>query len=137
MRSNITSSEPARVLLVDDNEAVLARASAVLSGDDCLVVGAARSGPAALEAAVNLRPDVIVLDISMPGMSGLEVASSLKEAGSLAAVVFLTVHHEEEFVQAARHAGGIGYVTKLRLVSDLTFAVREALAGRSFVSPIR
>jgi DNA-binding NarL/FixJ family response regulator len=134
MPSSTTSCEP-RVLLVDDNEAMLARAASVLSRV-CLVVGAAKGGQAALEAARNLHPDVIVLDISMPGMTGLEIASCLREAGSTAALVFLTVHNEEEIVSAAMAAGGIGYVVKSRLASDLVVAVREAIAGRPFVSPI-
>jgi DNA-binding NarL/FixJ family response regulator len=83
-----------------------------------------------------LLPDVIVLDISMPGMTGLEVAASLREEGLTAAVVFLTVHDDEEFVIAARQAGGTGYVVKLRLASDLKLAVQEARAGRSFVSTL-
>jgi two-component system response regulator NreC len=134
MPSSTTSCEP-RVLLVDDNEAMLARAASALT-PGCLVVGAAKEGQSALEAARNLHPDVIVLDISMPGMSGLEIASCLREAGSTAALVFLTVHDEEEIVSAAKAAGGIGYVVKSRLVSDLAVAVREAVAGRPFVSPI-
>ena len=78
-----------------------------------------------------------MLDISMPGMTGLEVADSLRKAGSTAAVVFLTVHDGEEFILAARAAGGIGYVVKPRLGSDLVFAVQEARAGRPFVSATR
>src|SRR4030095_1396843 len=117
MQSSTTSSEPARVLLVDDNQAMLARARAVLT-PGCVVVGSAKDGPAALEAARTLRPDVIVLDISMPGMTGLEVAFYLRKAGSKAALVFLTVHDEEDFVEAARAAGGMGYVVKPRLASD-------------------
>jgi DNA-binding NarL/FixJ family response regulator len=123
-----------RILLVDDNEEMLIRAEAVLTAP-CEVVGFARDGGAALAAARSLHPDVIVLDISMPGMNGLELAARLRESGSTAAVVFLTVHHEQEFVTAARAAGGIGYVVKPRLASDLMLAVREALAGREFVSP--
>jgi DNA-binding NarL/FixJ family response regulator len=134
MLSSTTSSELVRVLLVDDNEAMLARAAAVLT-HECEVVGAAKDGRAALKAAELLHPDVIVLDISMPGMTGLEVAMCLRRAGSTAAVVFLTVHDEEEFVRAARAAGGLGYVVKPRLASDLMIAVREARAGHSFVSP--
>jgi DNA-binding NarL/FixJ family response regulator len=126
----------ARVLLVDDNEAMLARASAVLASG-CDVVGTARDGQAALAAAAALDPDVIVLDISMPGMSGLEVAARLRRSGSKAGLVFLTVHDEEEFVLAAKAAGGKGYVVKGRLVSDLLKAVQEVRAGRSFVSAIR
>ena len=131
-----TSSELVRVLLVDDNEAMLARAAAVLA-PGCVVVGAAKDGPAALRAAMSLQPHVIVLDISMHGMSGLDVATGLREASSTAALVFLTVHDEDEFVQAAKAAGGLGYVVKPRLASDLMHAVREARAGRPFVSPMR
>lgn len=129
------SSQPARVLLVDDNEAMLARAAAVLT-PGCLVVGKASDGRAALEAAMALQPDVIVLDISMPGMSGLELASCLHEAGSTAAVVFLSIYDEEDFVTAATTAGGTGYVVKRRIGSDLMLAVQEAVAGRPFVSPL-
>jgi len=127
-------TQPVRVLLVDDNEAVLARTAAVLT-PGCIIVGSAKDGPAAIKAAASLQPEVIVLDISMPGMTGLEVASLLRKAQSTAAVVFLTVHDEEEFVQAAKAVGGIGYVIKPRIASDLMKAVREAKAGRPFVSP--
>jgi DNA-binding NarL/FixJ family response regulator len=135
MLLNTISSEPARVLLVDDNEAMLARASAALSRG-CVVVGKVKDGRAALEAAATLRPDVIVLDISMVGMTGFDVARRLRDIGSTAAVVFLTVHDDEEFIAAAKAAGGIGYVVKPRLASDLMYAVKEAQAGRSFVSKL-
>ena len=136
MPSSTTLSEQPRVLLVDDNEAMLTRAAAVLT-PDCVVVGTARNGKAALEGAMTLRPDVIVLDVSMPGMTGFEVAASLRQAGSTAAVVFLTVHEEEDVIVAAKASGGIGYVAKPRLASDLLPAVLEARAGRPFVSAIR
>jgi DNA-binding NarL/FixJ family response regulator len=136
MQSSTTSSETPRVLLVDDNEAMLARSAAVLS-PYCIVVGTARDGRVALEAARTLQPDVIVLDISMPGMSGIELASRLRASGSRAALVFLTVHDDEELILAARDAGGIGYVVKPRLVVDLVRAVQEARAGRPFLSPLR
>jgi CheY-like chemotaxis protein len=126
----------ARVLLVDDNEEMLSRAAAVLR-TGCVVVGAVKDGPAALRAADALHPDVIVLDIGMAGMNGFEVATRLRESGSTAAVVFFTVHEDEEFVAAATAAGGIGYVTKPRLASDLPVAVREAKAHRSFRSARR
>ena len=136
MPSSTVSSKSARILLVDDNEAMLTRVAAVLTPSH-VVVGQVREGRAALEAAIALRPDVIVLDISMPGMSGLEVATCLRQAGSTAALVFLTVHEEEEIVLAARAAGGMAYVVKPRMISDLMIAVGEALAGRQFVSRIR
>jgi DNA-binding NarL/FixJ family response regulator len=128
-------SEPVRVLLVDDSDSMIARARAVLT-PECVVVGTANDGAAALDAVGTLRPDVVVLDISMPGMTGLEVASNLRHQGSKAAVVFLTVHDDEDFVAAAKQAGGTGYVVKRRLASDLMVAVQEARAGRSFVSSL-
>jgi CheY-like chemotaxis protein len=136
MLSSTTSSDPARVLIVDDNEEMLSRAAAVLK-PGCVVVGAVKDGPAALKLAGTLLPDVIVLDIGMSGMNGFEVASRLREAGSTAEVVFFTVHEDEEFIAAARAAGGIGYVVKPRLAADLLRAVREAKAHRPFVSAIR
>ncbi len=133
MRFGTTLSKQPRVLLVDDNQAILDRAKAVLS-PACAIVGAVKDGPAALEAAVTLRPDVIVLDISMPGMGGLEVASRLKAARSTAAIVFLTVYYDEEIVRAAKAAGGTAYVLKPRLASDLLAATLEANVGRRFLS---
>lgn len=135
MPSSITSSEPVRVLLVDDNQAILARVETVLS-PGCLVVGSATDGKTAVSAALALQPDVVVLDISMPGMSGFEVAARLRTEGSSAAVVFLTVHDEEEILAAAKQSGGVGYVVKPRIGSDLLTAVKEAHAGRSFISPL-
>jgi two-component system response regulator NreC len=126
--------EPVRVLLVDDNEGMLALATRVLR-NSCVIVGAVSDGAAAIEVAGLLRPHVIVLDISMHGMSGLQTASALRHAGSGAAVVFLTIHDEDEFIAAARAAGGTGYVLKPRLVSDLITAVHEARDGRRFESP--
>ena len=123
------TSEPPTVLLVDDNQTVLWRAKAVLSAR-CVVLGTALDGHAALEAAAALTPAVIVLDISMPGMNGFEVARRLRAAGSTAQLVFLTVHDEEELMLAARNAGAIGYVLKSRLSADLEVAVFEAQAGR-------
>jgi CheY-like chemotaxis protein len=129
-------SEPTRVLIVDDSEEVLVREAAALA-EGCVVVDAVTDGPKALRAARAYHPDVIVLDISMPGMSGLEVAARLRESGSTAAVVFCTVHEDEEFIAAAKAAGGLGFVVKPRLTSDLLRAVCEAKAHRPFVSVIR
>ena len=135
MAWTVTSSEHPRVLLVDDNETMLNRAAAALSSD-CAVVGAVTEGQAALDMADAMRPDVIVLDISMPGMNGFEVAKRLKHAGSTAAIVFLTIYDDAEVVRAAAAAGVIGYVLKRRLASDLAHAVLEVTAGRGFVSDL-
>jgi PAS domain S-box-containing protein len=124
-----------RVLLVDDNEAMLARAGEVLT-PGCVIAGKAQNGRAALEAAEILRPDVIVLDISMPDMTGFDVAAHLRQTGSTAAIVFLTVHDDEEFFLAAKAAGAVGYVVKSRLASDLLPAVHEARVPRRLDSVI-
>jgi DNA-binding NarL/FixJ family response regulator len=128
------SERATRVLLVDDNKNILARVRAALT-PACLVVGEVTDGASALTAAKALRPDVIVLDISMPGISGLEVGAALRLQQSTAAVVFLTVHDDAQLVDAAMQSGGTGYVLKTRLSTDLLRAVQEAHAGRSFVSP--
>lgn len=125
----------ARVLLVDDHAAMRARIRAVLQQTHD-VVGTVASGESALAAAAALHPDVIVLDITMPGMTGFEVASRLRASHSTAAVVFLTVNEDEEHLQAARASGALGFVIKPRLQDDLLVAVREALAGRWFASRI-
>ena len=132
----MTAVDHPRVLLVDDSDVILERAAATLS-HECEIIGAVKDGQAALAAVGALRPDVIVLDISMPGMSGLEVAGRLRRAGSTVPIVFLTIHDDEELVLATQAAGGIGYVVKTLLSSDLVIAVNEACAGRRYVSQMR
>ena len=131
----LTSADRPRVLLVDDFPPMLERAAAVLA-PYCVIVGAVQDGLAALHAAATLQPDVIVLDIELPDMDGLEVAGRLGLVGSKAAVVFLTLHEEAAMVEAATAAGGLGYVVKRRLDADLVKAVLEAGAGRPFISTI-
>ena len=123
-----------RVLLVDDNPEILAFAREALT-PACVIVGAVTNGQSALTAASTFQPDVIVLDISMPGLSGFEVATTLRAQESTATIVFLTIHDDAQFVDAAMQSGGTGFVVKPRLATDLLHAVQEARAGRSFVSP--
>ncbi len=123
-----------RVLLADDHEAMLDRVANLLA-DECDVIGTAIDGRQALDAAQNLKPDVVVLDISMPVMNGIETAHRLKEVGVKARIVFLTVHDDPDFAREALEAGALGYVIKSRIVSDLVAAIKGAHAGRSFVSP--
>ena len=123
-----------RVLLADDHEAMLERIADLLAGE-CDVIGTAIDGRQALDAAKNLKPDVLVLDISMPVMGGIETVHCLKEAGVKTRIVFLTVHDDPDFAREALEAGALGYVIKPRIVSDLLAAIKEAHAGRCFVSP--
>jgi DNA-binding NarL/FixJ family response regulator len=84
---------------------------------------------------MKLQPDVIVSDISMPILNGIEAANKLKVSGCRSKIVFLTVHADPEIVRACLATGALGYVVKLRMETDLVPAIREALAGRIFISP--
>ncbi len=121
-----------RVLLADDHEAMLERVVRLLK-TECDVVGTATDGQQALEAALDLKPDVLVLDISMPVMNGIETAHRLQEAEVEARIVFLTVHDDPDFAREALQAGALGYVIKQRIASDLMAAVKDAHIGRPFI----
>lgn len=98
------------------------------------VVGTAEDGQAALVAAEDLKPDVMVLDISMPNVSGIEAARQLHQWTSAPKIVFLTMHQDPALVEQALSVGASGYVLKVAARSELAVAVNEVLAGRSFVS---
>jgi DNA-binding NarL/FixJ family response regulator len=123
-----------RVLLADDHPPMLERVASLLQ-PAYDVVGTVSDGGTLVSEAQRLQPDVIVLDITMPILTGIEAAHKLREAGSRAKLVFLTVHQEAAFVRECFAGGGLGYVTKSRLVTDLIPAIKEALANHHFVSP--
>ena len=122
------------MLLADDHPATLALTADALAGE-CLVVGTVGDGRELLAEAERLHPDVIVLDITMPRLDGIEAARQLRRSQRPARLVFLTVHEDADYARAALDAGGLGYVVKTRLASDLLPAIRAALADRRFVSP--
>jgi DNA-binding NarL/FixJ family response regulator len=121
-------------VLADDHADVLAAALRILE-PEFEVVAAVSDGQAGVEEASRLEPDLLVLDIGMPLLNGIEAARKLRAAGCGAKIVFLTVHDDGDYMRAAQAAGALGYVVKPRLALDLNRALREALAGRSFVSP--
>ena len=123
-----------RILLADDSPSMLQAARLILE-PEFQIVGTVDDGEAVVEAMQSLEPDVLILDISMGLMNGLEAARLLTRIGSKAKIVFLTVHKDQEFVEEAFSAGAMGYVIKPRLGTDLLIAVREALMGHTFVSP--
>ena len=125
----------ARIVLADDHKDLLACVTALLALEFD-VVDAVGNGEALFESARKHDPDAVVLDITMPIQSGLEAARRLVEAGLRAKIVFLTVHQDKDFVQAALDLGAHGYVVKSRLPLDLAPALRAALAGRRFVSEL-
>lgn len=126
--------ERASVLLADDHGDFLATAVRHLE-PHFDVLKAVSDGEALLDQAAKLAPDIVVLDISMPVLSGIQAARRLKAAGSPARIVFLTMHADTDYVRAALETGASGYVVKSRLATDLLPCIREVLAGRSFVSP--
>ena len=122
-----------RVVLADDLAPVLMEVAALLK-HSFDVVGVASDGRGALETTLRLKPDLVVLDISMPGLSGIEVARELRKHGSGSKIVFLTVHEDRTILDACRAAGGLGYVIKVLMETDLIPAMQEALADRNFTS---
>lgn len=121
----------ARILVADDHEEVRNKIVQLLKRQFD-VLGAVCDGPEFLEAVDELKPDLCVLDISMPKMSGIEVAYRIKQSNSQTKIVFLTLHDDFDFRAAALETGAEGYVTKARMGGDLIFAVKEVLAGRRF-----
>ena len=123
-----------RLIIVDDHPEMVSTVTQLLR-PDYDIVATADKGCKALEAITVLEPDCVVLDISMPDLSGIEVAQRLKAIHSQAKIVFLTVHEDPDFVQEALAAGANGYVVKSQLTSDLPAALNRALAGDLFISP--
>jgi DNA-binding NarL/FixJ family response regulator len=126
----------ARILLADDHKEMRERVKGLLA-PEFDVVGVVGCGQELLTAESTMQPDVCVVDISMPIICGIDVANRLKAAGSRAKVIFLTVHEDADFLQAALETGALGYVVKSRLASDLRNAIKDVLVGRLFISPSR
>lgn len=123
----------ARILVAEDHKLMRDRVVRLLKRE-FEVVGAVGNGEALLEAAARLKPDVCVLDISMPIQSGIEIATQLRQNDSPAKVIFLTIHNDSDFVGAAFKSGAQAYVFKTRMAADLVAAVRAVLDGRTFLS---
>ena len=122
-----------RVVVADDHADVLDRVSELLA-ESHDVVASVRDGEAAIEAALRLDPDVVVLDVSMPGLDGFEAAARIKASGSQARIVFLSNHADEHFELSAVSRGASAFVAKVRMTLDLQTAVAHALNGRALVS---
>jgi DNA-binding NarL/FixJ family response regulator len=123
------------ILLADDNSVVLNHVCRLLKKHKKYrVVGALSNGSSVIEEFSRLRPDLIILDISMQGMSGIDVAQQLQESGCPSKIIFLTVHEDHDYLNAALGAGGSAYVVKSRLNMDLISAIEAVLCDRLFVS---
>ena len=123
-----------RVLLADDHSFVLRSIKQCLE-PDFEVVGQVGDGRALIDQALLLNPDVVVVDISMPEMNGIEAVREFQARGCAAQVVFLTVHAEPELVENALSTGAQGYVLKQRAARELPEAVAAVAQGRRYLSP--
>jgi DNA-binding NarL/FixJ family response regulator len=123
-----------RILLADDQEMIREAIVSMLE-NEFEIVGLAENGSQALELAVKRTPDVLVLDVFMPVLNGIETAARLKASGCPGKVLFVTVHEDPDFLDTAMSVGALGYVSKAHLATDLIPAIRSVMEGRIFISP--
>ena len=124
-----------RVLLADDHRLLREVLTEVLR-PKCEVVGAVGDGRALVAAAAELRPDVVVVDIGMPLLNGLEAARQLKHSMPEVKVVILTVNEDPDLAADAVRAGASGYVLKNSAAAELLQAIEEAMRGRTYITPL-
>lgn len=124
-----------RVLIADDHP-ILAEGLRGLLEPEFEVVGVVADGRELVAEARKHQPDVIVTDVTMPSLNGLEAAAQLRDMGMKAKVVFLTMHHDVAYARRALEAGALGFLLKHSAASELITAVRDALRGQTYVSPM-
>ena len=124
-----------RVILADDHSIVLNSLSKLLQ-DTCDVIATASNGLEVVEAAQRLTPDVVVLDISMPELNGLEAARRIKAHQPSCRIIFLTMHGDPVYAQEAFQSGASGYLLKRSAASELNKAIMEVVQGRSYLTPL-
>jgi DNA-binding NarL/FixJ family response regulator len=125
-----------RLVLVDDNNLFRLGLSALISGhDDFSVVSHVRTGKDAIQAALTINPDVILMDIALVGANGLEVVAQIKRRAPLVKVVMLTTFKTEDYVREALRAGADGYVLKDATLDELLMALRSVARGKNYLSP--
>ncbi len=122
------------VLLADDHKIVLEGLKGLLE-DEYEIVGAVEDGRELLEQAQKLKPDVIVADVGMPLLNGIDAVSQIRKVRPNAKVVFLTMHQDAMYAKEAFEAGALGFVLKHSAPSELKTAIEEALKGNTFISP--
>ena len=124
-----------KILLADDHK-MFAQGLRALLEDEFELIGTVENGQALVDAAGQFNPDVIVADISMPVMNGLDAVRKLKAQGVTAKVIFLTMHADDRLLAEAFRCGGSGYVLKQSAGEELILAIRQVLAGRKYVTPL-
>jgi DNA-binding NarL/FixJ family response regulator len=127
---------PVRVLLVDDDDLMRAGLTAVLSSDETIdVVGEAPDGRAAVERAIELRPDVVLMDVRMPGLDGIAATRELLAVSPDVRVVVLTTFEQDDYIFGALSAGASGFLLKRTRPEELIAAIHTVAAGDSLLSP--
>jgi len=124
-----------RVLLADDHQIVIEGLKSLLGGE-FEVVGSVEDGRALVDQAATLHPDVIVADISMPQLNGIEAARQIKKTDKNIKIVFLTMHPDATYAANAFEVGASGFVLKHSAPSELITAIHEAMKGRTYVTPL-
>lgn len=124
-----------RVLLADDHTLLLDAFEKLLA-EECDVIGTASNGRALIAAAMELHPDIVVVDVAMPLLNGIDAARQLKALLPSIRVIFLTMNEDAELAAEAFRAGASGYVLKRSAASELIAAIREVARGRSYVTPL-
>jgi DNA-binding NarL/FixJ family response regulator len=124
-----------QVLLADDHAIVRDGLKSFLQLEGCKVVGEASNGQEAVSLAEKLRPDVAILDLSMPLLNGVDAAQAIRQVAPNTKIILLTQHQEDQYVLEALRAGAVGYVLKSHAAQDLLKAVREVLHGNVYLSP--
>ncbi len=125
-----------RILLVDDHQLMRQGLAALLQQDpDWTLVGQAENGRDAIAQVAELRPRVVIMDIAMPDMNGIEATRRIAREWPQTRVIALSVHHDKRLVREMLHAGAAGFLLKECAFAELAQAIREVLAGRVFLSP--
>jgi DNA-binding NarL/FixJ family response regulator len=124
-----------RILLADDHALVIEGFRRILEGHYELI-GMVGDGRAVLEAAKTLQPDIVILDVSMPLLNGIDAAAQLKKICPKAKVIIVTMHADTDYVRSAFEAGASAYVLKRSAVDELEQAIRAVLAGHSYITPL-
>jgi DNA-binding NarL/FixJ family response regulator len=124
-----------RIVIAEDFVLIQEHIKSLLKRD-CEVVAAAEDGESALSAVVDLKPDVLLIDVSLPGMNGFAVTEKLRELGSSVKVVFVTAHSEKQYSERAFEIGAKGYVLKGSIRSELLSAIRTVMEGEIYRSAL-